>query len=736
MVAPPFPFPMAPPDPMMGGMPPMPSPMGMPMPGPMGGMSDPMMGMPPPGMAGPMLPAVPQADPFSMMGPGPALDPKMLMDLLGDLLGPQPLPRHRDRWQEPPKPTAAEMLSKASQDRNQLIALNRRFQDDLARIRMESVGVYDDFDEDVDLPFRDDALAVEDQMIASLVGTIPPTFESPKRRLADADESQAKEDFLAYLHEEHRRQHERAGFSDLDIELTKTITRYGRICTRNMCAFQGQPGHAPFFMRAIDPAIVYPTFAGNRGLIVVTLIYTQRVADLIGDHDTDGELEKKLFKGTMKNTKRNRAYDWDDEIEVTEYWDCKWFGLFAAGELVKGPLAHDYGEPPFVYTHASYGDPGYTRTPEQRNILDAQGLTITPSQADLSRRGMSHFSTRFTNHAQREAMLGKLQTAFRMWKQEPLYVAQDDEVYGKGTPKISRASGAINTIRRDHEQMVPPPDPQLPPTLGPLMAAVNEGAARAGLSPAEYGMTPSAQQSGYAIAGLSENGKHKLSPVIKTKQSHHAAVGEQRLRFYRDWGHLLGDEGEKGMIAFPKSMPDRTKGGESMWEVTPEMIDRTGTQVTCALVETPDISSLSAMANAFGLLGQQGAMSRREKIRLLGLPGSRNPEQTMREVDIEGLREMPEFKLASLLKYVVEEMDEPDLADFIMAQIAKGKAKEQGAMAPPPGPPMGSGGPQGPPPGGPASVPGMSLPGMGQPPGTEGGRPPMGPMNQGPPNEL
>lgn len=248
-----MPMPAPGPSPMLGG----PGPMGPPMPGPMG---------PPPGVAGPMMAppnpmgdlsvgmmGQPPADPISALGPVSLLG-ALLSDpeLLTALLGPQALPRDRRKWQEPPKPAEADMLSKARRDQSRLSALARRFQDNNERIDMEQVGVFEGFDEDAELVWRSNGLAIEDQMIASIVGTIPPAFESPKRKPFDQDEAQAKEDFLAFLHEEHRRQHNRAGFGDLDIELTKHITRYGRAVTRNICCFDAPKGAAPFRMKLID----------------------------------------------------------------------------------------------------------------------------------------------------------------------------------------------------------------------------------------------------------------------------------------------------------------------------------------------------------------------------------------------------------------------------------------------------------------------------------------------------
>jgi hypothetical protein len=153
------------------------------------------------------------------------------------------------------------------------------------------------------------------------------------------------------------------------------------------------------------------------------------------------------------------------------------------------------------------------------------------------------------------------------------------------------------------------------------------------------------------------------------------------------------------------------------------MIQRTGTHVKVEIKATPDANQLGTMANALQIVQSLGAVSREDIIRALGMPGSRNPRQKIKQVDLEKIKQAPEYQLKNLLKYVVEEEEDPAAADFILAMATKMKMKEaaatQGTMnaAMPPRPP-GPGGPS------PASMPGQSLPGLGHPPGTMGGRPP------------
>jgi hypothetical protein len=699
----------------------------------MGAMMPP--GMPPPGVPNEMMGGPPGMG-MPGMGVGPPPSPLMMIlsdpDLLAELLGPQELPRYREKWQEPKKPTDGEMRSKISEDQNRLSDLNRRFEDNLSRIGMESVGVFEDHDQDTETIFRSSAIADQDQLIAAMVGTVDPIWTSPRRRPKDRDESQAKEDFLFYLHEQHRRMHSRAFGADLQIESVKTVTRYGRLVTRNMCNFSGRPGASPLKMTMIDPATVYPTFQGERGLVAITASYQTTISNLIGDHDdAEDAIKKKLIAPARASA---RSYKLEDWITVDEYWDCKWMAIFAAGELVKGPVAHDYGEPPFVYTVAPFGDPAYTKTPTRfRDSSLGLGSVSVSESADFARRGLSYFHTQFWTHAQKEAMLGRAATMFKRWGNEPLVVAQDDFVYGQA-PDITQADGGRTLIRREHEELGPMPVSPIPATFGPLMGAIAEDAARGGLPPQEYGITPSAQQSGFSIAGLSERGQNKYRPVIRCIETHLAMCGEQRLRMYRDFGHLIGEDGAKGSLEVPR-LNAFSPSQEPDWTVTPRMIDKSGWQVSVTLMDTPDDATLGTRANALKLIQSMGAITREDIIKLLALPGSQNPQQTKREVDIEMLKDMPEHKLGELLRYLWKEENDPEFADFVMAQRAKAQQKEAQAM-------MGAGGPMGPqrppmggPPGGgggPARVPGQSLPGLGQPPGTQGGRPPMG----GPPAGL
>lgn len=655
--------------------------------------------------------------------PGPQQsDPRQqaLMELINDpsfleKLKPEPrVQRVRKKWQRPPAPSPDQMRAKCEKDRALLGGLVRRFDEDIARIRGESVGVFDSYDPDYDALFSTRAMADEEQIISTVVGTVEARWESPIWRPTDEDEAQGKEDFCRWLHDEHRRQHAMAGYGDLDFEYTKSGVRYGRMITRDVCNFDPDPDAAPFKSKIIDPAICYPTFAGDRGLIAVTLSYRARLAELMGDFDQYASaIEAKVHKGGNSRFTTTERYDWEQEVEVLEYWDPRWTGLFIAGQLIKGPDEHDYGEPPFTYTVCPYGDPGFANSPVQQGSIDRRGYLLSSEQADLSRHGLSHFHTRFDPEAQRQAVLGKLMTKLEMWMDEPIWYEVEYPEQSAVRPKWSRAPGARNEVP-DGFRLIPGPDAPVPPTLGPLMGAIQEDVARSMLPPSAYGLTPSAQQSGYAIEGLSEQGRDKLAPLLVTKQIHMGLCAERRLKMYHDFGDVLGAQGERGTLYVPKSNPTK-KSASPMWAITPMMIERTGTRMNVVLTGTR-LSSMGPMVQSLSMLRKEGVISRRDFLKMVGLPGSRDPEQSMQEIDFEELRNMPEYKIKEMLKYVVEEEDDPMAADFILALIAK----KAGQMGPGGGGEGGDGGGGG----GPAQMQGMSLPGLGQPPGRQGGRPP------------
>lgn len=762
----------------MGRMPFPPPPLGgPPQPGPMPPGMPPQMGMPPGlGMAPPMMPPGPPPMPVGMLGLGPAMGPTpppmpsgmgmpglgaglpplpgmmpgmlpgmgapdpmaQVLPLLAMLamLGPQPEQKpEREEWQEPGKPEEQEMLQKVNQDQADFANLISRFDEHRRYLDPERprVGVAKNFDEDFEHYWVSSLLRDElEQTVASL-GAIDVTYLAEARTSADLDEAAQKEAFLYYLRDEQIDQYDRRYSASRKMAEVKNAFIYGRVVGRQLIKPKTKyADECPYRFDLLDPATVFPTW-DDYGIATVTRIYRQTVSKVITECFGAGEDRKKAEKLLLssENAKTKTALELTSDVEVKEYYDRKWYAVFAADVLIKGPVAHDMGEVPFVYEFTELGAPSNALEPGWSvcggNSANA-GIENSARRKELRGKGQSAIAGRIITHTQRESMLGRLYTKFMEQINPAMVVEQQLGTAGQEAPDIARGEGGV-TLLEPGQKLGQLPIPQLPQAFGPLMQASTEDVGRSSKSPAAYGIAAT-NQSGYQAEGMLESAQFKDQPIIDCLERFHKAVAEQCLRFYRDWGHLLGADGYKGSLTVPRIQPAPDES--PVFELTPEVIKRTGCRVKAELQELR-LQTLNQTLNALGIAAQQGLMTRAERIRFAKLPGYRDPYRTMREVDIESLKEMPEYKLASLLKYVKEDQGDPLLAELIVQQIVKGKiaggSVAGGPPQPPPGggPPSGGGGP-------PVQAPGMSLPGMGMPPGPgTGPQGPVGPRPGGPP---
>jgi hypothetical protein len=721
------------------GMPPMPPPGMAPALGPMPALPPGMpmgggMPMPPmPGMPG-MMPPPPMGMPPMGMDPMAGIDPTMMilmqeMDRMeSEKARDEKREARRKPWQKPKKPSEQDMLTLIRQDQTAYEGLVSRFAEHLAYLDPENprVGVPEGFDEDVERYWVSSMLRDEENIVTATLGEIDVTYLANARTSADRDEAVMKEDFLYYLRDEALRQFADAGMGSRPIAEAKNVFRYGRAVARNTLNLDAQgPDECAFHMHLLDPATCFPHFEGARGMTRMTRVYRQTVGECLGDHDdAKGSAEKKLLED--KKTETTKNLERDTEIEVCEFWDCKYYAVFAAGVLIKGPVAHDYGEPPFVYRIVETGDPSNAISPTTRK-KGRNNTTVMSRREDLKKKGQSAIAGRLLTHAQREIMLGRLYTEFMEERNPALIVKQGLMGQADGPPEIVVGEGGRSYIQSDDDVMRPPKQP-IPATFGPLSAASAEDNARSSLPPAAYGVNPQANTSGYAIEGLNESGKDKLAPIVACLESFHSACAEQLLRFYRDWGHLLGEDGSRGAIIVPRQQaaPDEYP----TFELTPEVIERTGTRCDAELSELR-LQTMNQVLNMLGMARSQGLITRYDAIRFAKLPGHRDPFRVGKEIDLETLKELPEYKMKELLKYVVEVEQDPQAASFILKQMrsaAGGGGGSSPGRPPTEGPPPGT-----PPPGQGAPPPGLSLPGMGMPPGPGSGPPgPLGPRPGGP----
>jgi hypothetical protein len=162
----------------------------------------------------------------------------------------------------------------------------------------------------------------------------------------------------------------------------------------------------------------------------------------------------------------------------------------------------------------------------------------------------------------------------------------------------------------------------------------------------------------------------------------------------------------------PRQYPRTKKIGVTT--ITPYLVRCVGDVVECKMT-TVSLANIAGMANTAAVLKQNGWLTDEQAIKWLELPGARDPQETLRQRQLESAMDHPEYKLADLIEYLIEEGQEVK-AQFLAKQLDSGRK----ASAPPGGP---GAGPTAQPPG-PRPIGGASLPPLGQPPGPGSGPPP------------
>lgn len=690
-------------------------------PGPMGG-----PGAPPPGMQ-----AMMQPPPEAMTNP---LDDPLVMQLLHQTFEQKMLDAEESKkgpfhpsWYEDtknlmyPKPSATDMLEKINRDYTRFTPLLDRFQDDLDLLSTDAnlTGTFGDFDPETEEAFYVSALVSEKNLIKAKIGGVDPIFESLCTKPKEQGKRQDVEDFLYALDAEAERQYTSEFGGSRRMALADDSLVYGRMIQRNLPNWKGDDDRIPFSMRLMDPSTVFPTFGGPHGLETVTVQFVDPLRSVIRAYPRySKEIREKVMS---KQTDRSDKFLMlDDDVRVSEFWDRRHFALFVEDELIIGPWEHDLGEPPFVYVITERGNSTHTIAPRDARTRGRNGSTVTRRSQDIIHQGESFIAARRRTHAQKEAILGTMMTQMRNKTNPALIIEQDDFAMEKGMPEITGARGGRSQTWKNHEEAKGWPERADPTEYGPLLQAASEDLSREGMPPTSYGINRNSNVSGFALDELNSAGMDKMAPDLIGMQHFYQACNEQILRMVMNFGHLLGKKGERGAIKVPRLYPDKSKGrAGDMATVSSYTVRCVGVQTMCKM-NAISIQDMGPLANTVQMLVNMKVIERADILRLMQLPGYRNPEQKLKQVDLDEMKQQPEYKLAQLIKYLIEEENDEVTAAFLAKQLAQGRMKEQQANG---------GAPNGVSPGAPAPVPpqpmgGISLPSMGQPPGPGSGPPP------------
>lgn len=689
MVPVPGPMPMA--GPPMGGMPPLPAP---PMPSPLalagGGMPMPM----------PMQQA--GVDPMQMLA-----DPQMLMlvlQLIAENEEAQNGPIY-DPWFRPgdyPRPTSTAVQQKAWSDQQLYDLLVQRMAADRQILLLLNVGRWRDFNEDVEQTFTDPALVHDFMLQVNLVAGCDLNYDAKARTLDEEEIAEKKELFAHGFRDHNERRHATMYGTDLAYDEVKFYAGTGHICSRIVYDLQSRSDQCPIRMDLLDPATCYPTWDGQRGLKSMVRVYAERVDTIVATWETKkNKVKRTLLETYVGKDDKRRLASMDDTVEVIEYWDRN-HNIVVANGVEVFHWEHKYGFVPFVYMRTPFGDAGPTSLHALHGTPpNMSNMTVT--RAEIASKGLSVIWASKLTHTQREVLLGTLMTEINKVRNPERTFEQDMSIYGSA-PQVSNAPGGITLLRKNLENEAPGPQKPGMSLIPAVMAAVNEANQR-GLMPASaYGLTMNANESGTAIEGLNESGRDKISPLLKGLTKYHIACAEMALRLVRDWGHLMGSDGEKGSLYVPRLNPDPREDGYVRLE--PKELRQVGIEIRCKLTSLR-LQNLGNLGNALSIWKNNGWI---EDIEALEMRGVRDPKATLRRIQVQELKNSDDYKRIAIMKLLEEEKDFEGMRIF-REMMAKEMMAAQSGGAPGGGPPPG-----GPPPGLPPGLPGG--------PGTMGGNVP------------
>ena len=677
---------------MMGPPPPMASPLAL--------IGDPM-GAPP------MMDAMGGMDPLSLLA-----DPAVLMRLLDLMAEEQEMQEGPvyDRWYRPadyPKPKIGDVIAKVRADHELHQLLIRRIRADRQLLRLLDVGKFRDAD-DIEVTFQDSSLVHDVALVINLLAGCDHNYEARARTVGDAELAEKKEQFAHAFRARAERRHRMLYGTSLAYDEAKFAVETGHLLYRFGLDFDAESDEVPILLDVLDPTRYYPTW-DEHGIVTMSGYYSEPIARILSRWDRDG---KKKAKRDLLNTKVNdpaqhgaeRYRTLDDTVEVMEYWDRRHYVVVAAGvEIVN--TEHRFGHVPFTYFVGPFGDAG----PASLESLNGSvGLpTSGMAQQQIAARGLSHIWASKTTHSQREAILGRMMTELKKSGNPDRTFEQSPNVYGS-TPKVSNAEGSISLLRMGDERELPPVQKPGLSLAAPILGIANEAVQRGLMPPSSYGLTSNANQSGTAMEGMNESGHDKVTPWLMMLQDAAAANAEEAMRLTRDWGYLLGSDGERGTFYIERRKPDQQ--GENTIMLTPAELRQVGIRIRCKLTSLR-LSNLGNLGNALAVWKNQGWL---EDVEALEMRGVQDPVATLRRIEIQEMKKDPAYRQIAILKMLEEE------GDFRGAMLYRQMMQSQGAGAPPGAPQQV--GPSGPPqggPGAPAGVP-QGPNGASRPPGALG----------------
>jgi hypothetical protein len=563
------------------------------------------------------------------------------------------------------------------------------------------------------------------------------------RDAIERDEAMAVEELVHYDFRCEERQFATQWGADLRLTEAAHLQRYGMLVGLDI--LDPKDAYCGLAMSLIDPGTVYPVFAGAGGLQEVVRIYEDEAPNIAGNYGgKPGTPENAGIASKIKSLTGMKRRDIStsplNRHKVTEVWNRDWVTVIVDDEIEVHAYKHGYRRVPFTIVVGSFDLPaaasaGYGREGEMLTTSYGEVL-INDSSIDIARRYRPYDWKKLRTHKIAEAVAGRQLTTLK-WAINPHKVLEKDPQMGRNQEPLGPLRpGETTTVLMPNKMSLVTPivDPQ-------AMAGVNMALAanaQAGILGQLASGTVPPQTSGSALNGLIELGGAADVALVRLIQLFKRLRAQWRLELRRDFGGMLGKQGDLGVI----SVPNTSRSSDTpLYRVKPDMIRRTGCDVEVDLHNfRPDVTVaqyLSTLRTPSAVTGMPLISDETARRKLKAVP---DPDREAERIEDEQLMAMPTIARLRRLRRLEREkqmaLDEGDdetvddaqaailqLQFLQEADVMSGQAPMTPEMAPGGGgggqqfamPPPGNATPQ---------LPGTSLPEQGIGVGTEGGRPP------------
>ena len=614
------------------------------------------------------------------------MDDPVAAQLLDRILPPEEVQPLYDPNYDPsdyPRPELEWVTSIAKEDFDEWGIVREQISDNLKRFHLERAAHYRNYNDKQDDLWAAGDLSAEINAIAAMIGGTPVAFDFPALENAIREDAQKAEDAAAYWFECTQRDYRKRGNNSIQRDVALYVLLTGWVMARTGLNLEGGQ-KKPFNFDLVNPATTVPTWDGD-GLERVTQVYQTTIGSAISGFRIKGQKKSDLLKGS-ENARRRK----EDLVEVITYDDRRWRVVLVDGqEVVRAE--HKYGACPWLIVGSGLGEPMQIELDVDLDLIDetviATGGGVATNMGRMHKKHVSwyHFTKR--EQDQKEMVLQKL---FNMWgRAEPPFYAwmYDDTSASKGMPNVPTGFRVV-PMAANHEQLALMQNGVDPSMFGPLLQSitVQSGATRL---PSEFlGTASGANQSGNAMEGVLESGMGvKVNPIIQACETFFADLGELWLKMWRDFGHLYKGYGDEyGQLLVPYQSRRARRGEEPSFQLVPEVIRRTGTEIRCKMTQVR-VQNLGPLGNAISVWMGQGLMSKREALEFRGVT---DPDDTLDEIQYDQIMADPE--LQKLVKYQTLKEFNPEFAEIYRESMLK-KQQPQPGLGMPVQPGMQAGGP-------------------------------------------